>query len=67
MNSTSEWKLNYSRLEGELRVRLGEVVQTNGKIVALTPVDMHSSAENADSFVFGVKSRDYYTGGRSGA
>lgn len=62
MNSTSEWKLNYSRLEGELRVRLGEVVQTNGKIVALTPVDMHSSAENADSFVFGVKSRDYYTG-----
>lgn len=39
----------------------GRSRSTNG-IVALTPVDMHSSAENADSFVFGVKSRDYYTG-----
>jgi predicted Zn-dependent protease len=50
-----QWKVQGSKFTGELRRLYGNQISSGARIVAITPVDLHSGDDDTDSFVFGTK------------
>src|SRR5690348_12205376 len=49
-----QYKLSYAKFEPQLRRQYGALVDSGARIDGITPIDMHGSNDDLDSFTFGV-------------